>query len=640
MLAGASGHAQEVNPYPRERIGSSTLHEWTFDGGREGWSAVHDSRLAVSDGVLSIESTGGDPYVHGPEIEVEAPALLRLRLRCRGAGGGQVFWLTRESPTWKEESSARFELVHDGEWRDYEVPIETSGTLSRIRLDPGLAPGVVEADRIAIEEYRLHPLEIVRVEVGPASDTALVRNHSDRPIGIHMGRCGGTAPAGGIGEVSHVDTSHGSEPFEAVSVQVTAGDLPPLSRTVFLFWPDVESEWLVLESPELLLKLAPDGSGARIERKGKLVAVLAPILRCGDLNFRGVWTKVEDRLDMRNDLATVQISLAGSEIRVSIEARGPVEGPVLRALGPLEQGLFAGIEYLGKGECSSSNLDIETPEHVRFAPDPLDVTMPLMAVATPESWAGMTWDDPSLGPVFASPNFFDGTPDHRMALRGQQIEATIGLGEGTIEEAILWAARRRGLPPLPEAPRDAAAQRALCLSSLEGPLRDERGWGHCAEPNWKRAPYADHASTIWRLTGKAPELASLAPGGSHIINDAIWFVTGRAREWLESRTAGAHAILAGQREDGSFRYSGPYQRGHFEDTASGFCAQKAVVLLEHARATGDPESLEGGLRALEYMKRFRTPRGAQTWELSLHTPDILASAYLVWAYVLGFELAG
>ncbi|MBI4618501.1 MAG: hypothetical protein HY720_33195, partial [Planctomycetes bacterium] len=60
----------------------------------------------------------------------------------------------------------------------------------------------------------------------------------------------------------------------------------------------------------------------------------------------------------------------------------------------------------------------------------------------------------------------------------------------------------------------------------------------------------------------------------------------------------------------------------------------------HARATGDPRSLEGGLRTLEYMRRFRTPRGAQTWELSLHTPDILASAYLVWAYVRGFELAG
>ena len=46
------------------------------------------------------------------------------------------------------------------------------------------------------------------------------------------------------------------------------------------------------------------------------------------------------------------------------------------------------------------------------------------------------------------------------------------------------------------------------------------------------------------------------------------------------------------------------------------------------------------MKTLEYMKRFRTPRGAQTWELSLHTPDVLASAYLVWAYVRGYVLTG
>jgi hypothetical protein len=34
------------------------------------------------------------------------------------------------------------------------------------------------------------------------------------------------------------------------------------------------------------------------------------------------------------------------------------------------------------------------------------------------------------------------------------------------------------------------------------------------------------------------------------------------------------------------------------------------------------------------------PRGAQSWEVPLHTPDILASAHLVRAYTLGYELTG
>ncbi len=83
-----------------------------------------------------------------------------------------------------------------------------------------------------------------------------------------------------------------------------------------------------------------------------------------------------------------------------------------------------------------------------------------------------------------------------------------------------------------------------------------------------------------------------------------------------------------------------FQRGHFEDTASGHCARPAALLLEAAYYLGDKQALEAGLKTLQYMKRFCVPRGAQTWELSLHTPDILASAELVRAYVRGYELTG
>ena len=117
-------------------------------------------------------------------------------------------------------------------------------------------------------------------------------------------------------------------------------------------------------------------------------------------------------------------------------------------------------------------------------------------------------------------------------LRGTRIAATVlATGPAPLEKAILWAVKKRGLPPLPQAPRNREAQRALCLKALAGPpLKTDAGWGHCAEPSFPRQPYADFFSTVWRLSGQAPPLpAVLTAGGAHIPNEAIYFVSGRAR---------------------------------------------------------------------------------------------------------------
>jgi hypothetical protein len=227
-----------------------------------------------------------------------------------------------------------------------------------------------------------------------------------------------------------------------------------------------------------------------------------------------------------------------------------------------------------------------------------------------------------------------------MALRGRRIEAVIQVAGRRLEETILWAVRRRGLPPLPDPPRSPQQQRALCLAALRGPLRSPAGWGHCVEAKWTRQPYADMASTVWRLSGEVPDLPRLVPGGAHLPNGAIYFLSGRGRQWLDQQSQHVEQILARQQPDGSFHYDGKYRRGHFEDTASGVCARPLGELLEFARITGDRTALEAGIRGLRYLRRFQTPRGAQTWEIPLHTPDQLAAAYAVWACVRGYELTG
>ena len=432
--------------------------------------------------------------------------------------------------------------------------------------------------------------------------------------------------------------------FEAVGIEVTSQELPAVRRTVFLYHPEAPVSWHQLKSANVTVQVVSDGSGATITRGDEIVGLLAPILhqngRIPELEVDPSFSVAGRKLRLHGDGVAVSLELIEDELGISIESQEACEGPVVRCLGELEQGLLAGLEYLGQGESSSSTLDIETPEHLRFLPDRMHVTMPLMAFVTSKVSMALSWDDRQLQPVFATPNFFDGSKDHRCALRGGQIEAKLRVCESSLEDLIVWAVERKGLPPLPTAPRSEAEQREICLRALNGPLKTKEGWGHCVQSNWQRRPFADVASTYYRLNGEVLSLPELVPGGAHVPNATIYFLTGRADQWLQWQKRQIASLIQQQKPDGSYRYDGEYRRGHFEDTASGVCAQPAAVLLEYAYTTGDRQALEAGLRTLEYMKRFRTPRGAQVWEVPLHTPDQLASAYLVWAYVRGYELTG
>ena len=638
--SGGTALGQEINPYPRQVLRKESLHQWEFQGGTAGWTALHDCTIAATGGTLRIQSVGTDPYLISGPFSFAGPLAVQIRVKCAAGGAGEFFWTTVEASHTDAARSQHFKLVHDGQWHNYFVRIEEHGTLTHLRFDPGTAPGWIEVEKIELIRETVHPLELQSIHAEGRQITVALTNHAAEAVACRVENRPITVAGHTAQQVTF--TVAGKAPFATQDVTVRAEKLPPLCRTAFIADAEAEGDWVTLKSPELTLRAARDGSGARLEIGGQLVGFVAPLVwRDGAMPKLKLISKAGG-LHFAGEGVDVTLALHGAELAVAIQSDVPCEGPVLRALGPLQQGVFAGLEYLGKGERSSSTLDIETEEHLRFAPDPLKVTMPLMAFVTDRALAAMTWRDMALQPVFATPNFLDGAAGHRAALRGKQVDATILVRRpAPLEEAILWAVQQRGLPPLPAAPRSREAQMALSLQALTGPpLRTDAGWGHCAEAHWPRHPFADCASTIWRLTGEAPHLPHLAANGSHIRNASIYFVTGRAQQWLQEQKAEVRGLLAAQKPDGSFRYTGKYQRGHFEDTASGYCALPAVRLLDYAQASGDQAALDAGLKTLEFMKRFHTPRGAQVWECALHTPDILASALLVHAYVRGFELTG
>jgi hypothetical protein len=533
------------------------------------------------------------------------------------------------------------------------VPIEVDGDLLNLRLDPGEAPGRIDVQWIALHRGGPHPIEVAAVQQTDTRLTVGLKNHGEKPI---------TAAVNGNPIVLEPGLAvrapialAGRGPLEAVVVRVEVEGLPPVERHVWVYRADAPVACVARETADLRIAAARDGSLVRIVRDGQPVAAIAPLVHVDYRlpKLRLISTGDSGPLRWEGDGVTAVVEISGDgTLAVSIASDKRIEGPVVRVLGGLEQGLFAGVEYLGKGERSSSKLDIETDESLRVQPDPRHVTMPLMTAVTGRASVALAWDDMTLQPVFATPDFLDGRSDHRMSLEGKNIRCVLRIGAGweaggRLEDAILWAVRRHGLPELAQRPRGFAQQMALSLRAYSGMVHDAQhgGWFHAVVPGTRRGPergayFADHASSIWRITGQMPEVPKLQFGGAHVYNPAGFFVTGGAADWARIARVRADAMVRQQQPDGSYRYDGQYRRGHFENTASGICARPAFELLEHAYYTGDKRSLDAGLKTLAYMKRFRTPRGAQTWEVPLHTPDILASAYLVWAYVRGYELTG
>jgi hypothetical protein len=463
------------------------------------------------------------------------------------------------------------------------------------------------------------------------------------------------------------------DPLESVTLEVglTGEDWPPLRRTVFVHNPEIDTRWVTLGDSRFRVDVAENGSVARLWRGETLAAVIGPLVQVDHaMPELTVAESGQGHVTLAGGGVTIALTLRQADsdgvLTMDLESDKPVEGPVLRAPGAMQQAVLPGLEYLSAGERSSSKIDCRTDDHRRYAPDPMLVTWPWLGVVTDRASVSLAWDDTSLRPVFATPNFFDGTNDTRMGLRGRTIRATIRVASPRpIERMMLEGVSRcsprgvsrcsprgvgrcsprevarRGLPPLPTPPRTVDEQWALCLDALDGPpLKTADGWGHCAEPRWDRRWFAPMASTVWRLTGTMPEVPRLVPGGAHVDNDASFFVTGRAEEWLAIQRHRARALINQQKPDGSFRYTGKYREGHFEDTALGICATPAARLLDVAWRTGDDEALSAGLKTVQYMRRFSVPRGAQTWEVPLHTPDLLASARAVHACVRAYQLTG
>jgi len=355
-----------------------------------------------------------------------------------------------------------------------------------------------------------------------------------------------------------------------------------------------------------------------------------------------------------------------------------------------EAALFPGLEWLIGDEESSSDLDVHEPYNQRYLPHPYKVTIPVMSVTSEGLTIGLSWDpnqtwypgQKTPSPLFASPNTWDGQANHLLGLvvppvgewreentplaqipfrveAGQRIRLKAKFFVLAAEEDLSgvkeWLSTH-DFPQLPEKPWSYDGDVRLSTETFMAHLWDARklGWHMALHDPW--GPMSDHsvATQVWlgsnyldnsvkaklyraqmvRLVNKLIETDHnpAAVGLDLAIRlgelDQVWMPL---KNWAMDH-------CSGQREDGGWLYTGDPSLKNRGETSVGTCVFRTNVLLRMARISGDPNLLKCGLKALDFMSRFRVPRGAQTWEVPLHAPDILAAALAVRAFVEGYEL--
>jgi hypothetical protein len=398
--------------------------------------------------------------------------------------------------------------------------------------------------------------------------------------------------------------------------------------------------------------------------------------------------------------------------RASLTARAPIQLRAFTAPRLLlgdgafgadrDEGLLPGVEYLERGERSSSRLDYHTPAHLRTVPHPKKITYPLLAVTRGDRLMMLTWpfprpdgdglDAPAAG--FASPNFIDGQPNHLMALfwptvpglvpeNGWESRTPLEVKPGeTIELAFELITKRApgihvadaiplalrlssgaGRPVVNAPPRDEEAERALCRVAYTDTVwhADTRGWNHAApasDTQWPPHPYLFNvqfleAETAGMADGRERDriIAEIMRpaaehrwemGGKRPGGDDYYFAGDTLLGCIEAREAHARQLIRTQQPDGSW----PFQPGSPERAALGepgkpelgIVANNASPILAYALMTGDEQAEAAGRKALEHMKRYAVPRAAQVWEIPVHTPDIMGAARAATAYRLGYLL--
>ncbi|MHC4205540.1 MAG: hypothetical protein ACYSTT_12880, partial [Planctomycetota bacterium] len=640
-------------PFPA--IGKTEV-EWDFSKDLHGWTGNDRvENLSFSAEGLIVKSTGEDPWIEGPAVDLPGDKIIRakIRMKSNADAGAELFY----GKIFRAGDSVRLTVRTDGQWHDYSLVIrEKLGPGTRFRLDPCIGAGQVTVAWIKIET--ISEIIVPSLEKPGEPD----RNESIR-ASVKSGRL----------EFEHYGNTWGNYAIKVNGMEMAAGYQSELLGIIF----DEQPEWLNLRDVNLIFDNPSTSTATFKDRKS------------------GNW-EIRRSIKAAKQQGTliVKIELKVDKDRDIIHIPWLTLFPGLGTFGERkDQGLFAGLEYLCD-EPSSSKADIATLDHIRRVPDPLKITFPLMAIARGGNYIGVIWEpSEAVAATFDSPDRIYNSGAHVMALSSPAIgelrfendfcahtplrlqankllKATLMIigGKGnSVVPAIRHYVALKGLPAEPELEGgfdtavDLLAHGWLDSQINENGLFRHAVWGD----NFPAGPAADAAMYIdWlanhtkneslrerlsnkksRALSKIPPRQPFSSSVSHVHLPTTPLVFGRTFEFVQQRRSQALNLLTGFNTDGVKFYrpgKTDYSKKHFAKHANGLAGRDMAGILEGAALSADKELIDKALTLLDKQTALyagTVPRGAQTWEVPLHTPDILASAYMIKAYTLGYMIS-
>jgi hypothetical protein len=359
--------------------------------------------------------------------------------------------------------------------------------------------------------------------------------------------------------------------------------------------------------------------------------------------------------------------------------------------GDKTEAVFSGLEWLTSDEMSSNTLDDHTSQHVRYVPHTHKITAPVMSLTAQNAVIGLLWDPrvawhgastrPSA--VFAVPDQFNNVDGSLMGLfvpsapdyvgenqREAYTDYTVPSGQSIVLSSEIYLAcpaadpleahdawyERYGAPdPLPYPRGTMLDELEFTMQSYMSSLWDEseQAWhthleasGGLAELQ-RPVEYLEWLELAARLTND-PALANTyrtrydeaVAAGASTTNFELPFYLGSPDTAMVVMRGGIAALIESQESDGSWRYSGDPALGPSGAEELGLTAPNALRLATFVRLTGDKVAMEHMELALDSMNKFTVPRAAQTWEVPVHTPDVLAASYGVRAFLEGHLATG